>query len=103
MGGQRRRDGRGHGGAVPPDWAPAPGEDPFPYPPFMWDEARRAQLRAELDGLYAHLYGLTREELAYILETFPIVKRKDVARYGTYRKKELVLAAYDAGVESLNH
>ncbi len=71
-------------------------EPGWPRPPFTWDEARRAQLRADLDGLYAHLYGLTREELAYILETFPIVKRKDEAQYGEYRTKRLVLEAYEA-------
>jgi hypothetical protein len=38
---------------------------------------------------------LSREELAYILETFPIVKRKDEAQYGEYRTKRLVLEAYE--------
>jgi hypothetical protein len=61
----------------------------------MWDEARRAQLRADLDGLYGHLYGLTRDELAYILDTIPIVRRKDAARFGEYRTKRMVLEAYD--------
>lgn len=37
------------------------------------NEAERARLRAELDGLIAHLYGLTEEEFAYILTTFPLV------------------------------
>jgi len=49
-----------------------------------------------MDGLYAHLYGLTRDELAYILDTFPIVRRKDEARWGEYRTKRLVLEGYDA-------
>jgi hypothetical protein len=61
----------------------------------MWDEERRAHLRADLDGLYGHLYGLDRDELAYILDTFPIVKRKDEEEYGEYRTKRLVLEAYD--------
>jgi hypothetical protein len=65
-------------------------------PPFVWDEGRRARLRAELDGLFAHLYGLTREELAYILDTFPIVRRKDEAQWGEYRTKRMVLAKYEA-------
>jgi hypothetical protein len=52
-----------------------------------------------LNGLYAHLYGLSREELDYILETFPIVKRKDEERYGEYRTKRMVLEAF----ESLRH
>ena len=75
----------------PPAWA----EGPTP-PPFVWDEGRRARLRAELDALYAHLYGLTRDELAYILDTFPIVRRKDEALYGEYRTKRMVLEKYDA-------
>ena len=36
--------------------------------PFRWDVIRRAQIRAELDAYYARLYGLTRDELRYILD-----------------------------------
>jgi hypothetical protein len=49
-----------------------------------------------LDVLYAYLYGLMREELAYILEMFPIVRREDEERYGEYRTKRLILENYDA-------
>jgi hypothetical protein len=73
----------------------APTPNGFPRPPFIWNEARRAQLRADLDALYAHLYGLTREELDYILDTFPIIKRKDEEKYGEYRTRRLVLEAFD--------
>jgi hypothetical protein len=69
----------------------------------VWDEQRRARLRAELDAIYAHLYGVTREELEYILETFPIVRRKDQQKYDReYRTKTLVLEACDRpwGAES---
>ncbi len=92
----------GHAGAKPPEWVNLQSPNlqkqsvsPFPHPPFKWDETRRAQLRADLDGLYGHLYGLTRDELTYILDTFPIVRRKDEARYGEYRTKRMVLEAYD--------
>jgi len=64
-------------------------------PPFVWDEARRFQLRCELDAAFLHLYGLNREDAAYILDTFPIVRRKDEASYGTYRTKETILTLYD--------
>ena len=37
------------------------------------NEAKRAQLRAELDGMIAHLYSLTEAEFTHILSTFPIV------------------------------
>src|SRR5690606_42053815 len=40
------------------------------------DPTERARLRAELDGIVAHLYGLTEEEFAYILTTFPLVAQK---------------------------
>jgi hypothetical protein len=67
-----------------------------PLPPFRWDDARRFQLRAELDALFFHLYGLARDDVAYIMDTFPIVKRKDEAAHdGHYRTKEAILAVYD--------
>ncbi|PEN04745.1 hypothetical protein CRI93_14645 [Longimonas halophila] len=103
--------GGGHRGKRMPVWlhsvpedrftsVPYQHTDPFPNPrfphePFMWNEERRTHLRADLDGLYGHLYGLERNELAYILDTFPIVKRKDKAEHGEYRTKRLVLEAYD--------
>ncbi|WP_327421108.1 Eco57I restriction-modification methylase domain-containing protein [Streptomyces sp. NBC_01230] len=63
--------------------------------PFRWEETRRQIIRAELDALFFHLYGIPRDDVEYILETFPIVKRKDEAKYGSYRTKELILAEYD--------
>lgn len=76
------------------DSTPPAGQPAMPAP-FVWDEERRARLRAELDAVYAHLYGLTREELAYILDTFPIVRRKDEKQWGEYRTKNLILERYD--------
>ncbi|MBB6053899.1 hypothetical protein [Armatimonas rosea] len=40
----------------------------FDGPPFVWDEDRRALLKAELDAYFARLYGLTRKQLRYILD-----------------------------------
>ena len=72
-----------------------------------WDMEHRAILRAELDALYAHLYGLNREELVYILDpesvvgkdypsqTFPGLKNKELREYGEYRTMRLVLEAWD--------
>jgi hypothetical protein len=37
------------------------------------DPAERARLRAELDGLVAHLYGVSEAEFSHILSTFPAV------------------------------
>ena len=49
-------------------------------------ESERARLRAEIDGLVAHLYGLTEEEFIHILATFPLVKDPiKVAARNAYR------------------
>jgi len=76
-------------------------------PPFAFDPDRRAVLRAELDAYYARLYGLTREDLCYILdpasvmgadypsETFRVLKQNEEREYGEYRTQRLVLEAWD--------
>jgi hypothetical protein len=69
-------------------------------PPFRWDEERRFSMRAELDAAFFHLYGIERDDVDYVMETFPIVKRKDVKRYGVFRTKELILHVYDAMAEA---
>ena len=65
-------------------------------PPFAWDEEERRHLRARLDALYFHLYGLSRDDADYILGTFPIVQREDMAEFGTYRTRNLILAYMNA-------
>ena len=65
-------------------------------PPFRWDEERRFQLRCELDAAFFHLYGISREDMDYIMETFPIVKRHDEKQWGEYRTKKIVGEMYDA-------
>lgn len=63
--------------------------------PFVWDVERRFWLRAELDAAFFHLYGVERDDVDYIMETFPIVKRKDIAARGRYRTKDAILQIYD--------
>ena len=64
--------------------------------PFRWDPARRALIRAELDALMFHLYGIERRDVAYIMDTFPIVRRHDEHLFGEYRTKRLILERYEA-------
>jgi hypothetical protein len=64
-------------------------------PPFPWDEERRFLLRCELDAAFFHLYGIGREDVEYIMETFPIVKKHDEKKYGEYRLKRKVMEGYD--------
>jgi hypothetical protein len=97
-------------------------------PPFRWDEERRFLLRCELDAAFFHLYLLAEEDgdwrqadgeasedlvrlkasfptprdaVAYIMDTFPILKRRDEEKYGTYRTKDIILEIYDAMTESI--
>ncbi len=63
--------------------------------PFAWDPERRFRLRSELDAAFFHLYGIVREDVEYIMDTFPIVKRKDEAAHGEYRTKRVILENYD--------
>ena len=78
------------------DLAPFARDLGYHGPPFRWDEERRFLLRCELDAAYFHLYGLAREEVAYVLGTFPLVEESDRKRYGEYRTARLVLEVYDA-------
>ena len=78
---------------------PAPGSPPTSGttgPPFRWDPERRFLLRAELDAAFFHLYGIERDEVDYVIDTFPIVRRKDEAKHGEYRTKRVILEIYDA-------
>jgi hypothetical protein len=80
--------------------------------PFLWEDAERAVLISELDAYFAHLYGLSRCELAYMLdpqdvfgsafpgETFRTLKERDVEEFGEFRTRRLVLDAFDKHAES---
>ena len=68
-----------------------------PMPPFRWDEERRLRLRAKLDAVYFHLYGMTdRDDVRYVYSAFPIVEREETAAYGRYRTRDLCLAWMNA-------
>jgi hypothetical protein len=53
-------------------------------------------LWTEFDAAFFHLYGIERHDVDYIMETFPIVKRKDEQRHSEYRTKRVILEIYDA-------
>jgi hypothetical protein len=98
-------------------------------PPFRWDEERRFLLRCELDAAFFHLYlpaeasgdwrcaeietaedlrrlkanfPTPRDAVSYVMDKFPIVKRKDEERFnGDYRTKRVILEIYDALAKSI--
>jgi hypothetical protein len=90
----------------------------FDGPPFRWDEERRFQLRCEVDAAFLDPYlgsddewrrqpeslikyfPTRRDAVAHIMDTFPILKRKDEEKYGWYRTKDTILKIYDDLAES---
>ncbi|MGA8146954.1 MAG: hypothetical protein WB870_05170 [Gallionellaceae bacterium] len=64
--------------------------------PFQWDEDDRRHRLARLDALFFNLYGVNRDDAAYILDTFPIVREQDEKAHGRYLTKELILAYMNA-------
>jgi hypothetical protein len=100
----------GTGGGAPPEIAAAvvaaTVDDAAPPPPFIWNDDRRARIRADLDARIARLYGVSRDDLRYILdphdvegpdfpgETFRVLKEKELRQYGEYRTRRLVLEAF---------
>ena len=78
------------------DMAPFARDLGYDGEPFIWDEEERRHLRARLDALYFHLYGLSRDDAEYVLNTFPIVRREDEAACGKYRTRDMTLAYMNA-------
>lgn len=96
--------------------------------PFIWNEGRRFHLRCELDAAFFHLYlpceanggwkflesetpatrqsllaafPTPRDAVAYIMDTFPIVRKNDEKAHGEYRTKRVILEIYDAMAEAI--
>ena len=66
-------------------------------PPFSWNQERRLKLRAKLDAIYFHLYGVTdRDDVRYVYSTFPIVEHEEAATHGRYLSRDLCLAYMSA-------
>jgi len=79
---------------------------------FVYDIQRRPTLIAELDAYFAHMMGLGREDLMYILdpssiepdypsETFRGLRDSEIKEFGEYRTQRLVLEAWDRIIEPL--
>lgn len=79
----------------------------FSGDPYVWNEERRFALRCELDALFFILYGIERSDVEYIMETFPTVKKREIAAHNRYRAKEEILGIYDRlaqlGLTNLEH
>ena len=62
----------------------------------FWDPDRRFPTRCEIDAAFFHFYGISRDDTAYIPDTFPVIERSKRREHGEYRTKRVVLEIYDA-------
>jgi len=77
------------------DVAPFAKDCGYDGPPFKWDGARRFLLRRELDAAFFHLYDINRDDVAYVMDTFHIVKGDDEKAHGSYRTNDTIIDIYD--------
>ena len=61
-------------------------------PPFVWDDEERRARLAGLDAVFFWLYGLSADDAAYIIDSFPIVRAQDEQAFGRWRTRDDVLA-----------
>jgi len=65
-------------------------------PPGFADPEQRTAARAEIDAVVArHFFNLSDKELAVVLDTFHVLRRREEKKYGEFRTKRLVLEWYD--------
>jgi retron-type reverse transcriptase len=71
-----------------------------PVPPStevagVTDPEQRLLVRAEIDAVVARdVFGLSREEIQHILETFPTAQEYEEQEFGEFRSRRLILEAY---------
>ena len=82
--------------------------------PFKWNEERRFLMRCEMDAYFFHKYlgsaqewtdnaseelkqhfATPRDAVAYIMDTFVIVRRRDISAFGNYKSKSMILNIFD--------
>ena len=72
------------------------GVEPEPVEEALEAE-QRLRIASELEAFFARrCHGLSRDELAHVLESFPIVRRKDQQAHGEFRTQRVILECFDA-------
>ncbi|MBA7646325.1 hypothetical protein ES703_54087 [subsurface metagenome] len=67
--------------------------------PFKFSQERRDVLIAELDAIYAILYNIDKDNLEYIIDSFSVLKNRELERFEEFLTKRLILEAYDKFLE----
>ncbi len=72
-------------------------------PPFHWEPGDASCWGVGLDAAFLGLYGISRDDAAYLPRTLPVVHRKDEAAHGTCRTKHFILEPYDVLTSAIPH
>ncbi|CAM9658579.1 unnamed protein product [Phaeothamnion confervicola] len=65
------------------------------HPPFRWQPDRRILLQAEIDAAVLHLYGLSREQAEWLLDSFTVLRKYEERDHNEFRTKRIVLEIYE--------
>lgn len=68
--------------------------------PSRWNDDRRFIILCELNAAFFRLFGVRRDDVDYVLETFPLVRARNEEQFGEYRTKRVILEIYDAMAEA---
>jgi hypothetical protein len=63
--------------------------------PYIFNKNERHLIKCELDAIVAHLFEIEKVDLEYMLDSFVILRNKEIQQSGSYRTKETVLRMYD--------
>jgi hypothetical protein len=63
--------------------------------PFRWDGGRRAVIKTELDAAFFYIFGLRREDVEHVLDSFGLVRNRDISEFGEYWTKRIILDIFD--------
>jgi hypothetical protein len=64
--------------------------------PVRWDESERRKQRIKLDAVTAKLYGLGRTEYEFILDSFTILKEREIEEHGSFKMKNQCLSIFES-------
>ena len=49
-----------------------------------------------------HVYGINKNDVGFIMDTFPIVLRKDEAKHGYYKTRDMIVSTFEEMQRAIN-
>ena len=74
----------------------------FNTSPYDWDDERRFLTECELNAVMFYIYGIKIDDIEYIMDTFTVLKRQEISKYGVFRTKESIREKYQVLFENVH-